>query len=78
MDTSQNFFRSIPELYVSIDCRLHILEITDFYLQMMNRTREEALGKYFFDAFPARSIEEKIALKGFDLAEGQRREQSRD
>ncbi|HXH75648.1 MAG TPA: hypothetical protein VNJ08_11815 [Bacteriovoracaceae bacterium] len=45
---------------------------------MMNRTREEALGKYFFDAFPARSIEEKIALKGFDLAEGQRREQSRD
>jgi PAS domain S-box-containing protein len=49
----RTLFEAVPGLFVVLDPRHHhILAVSDDYLAMTMRTREELVGKVFFEVFP--------------------------
>ncbi|MFD2513041.1 PAS domain-containing protein [Pontibacter locisalis] len=48
----EHIFLASPGLLTVLSPDLYIVAATNSYLKAVNRTREEVIGKYFFDAFP--------------------------
>ena len=48
----QTIFESLPDAYLILDKKLHIVAVSNTYLQLTMTKRENILGKYAFDVFP--------------------------
>lgn len=48
----RKIFNSLPAPYMVLDRALHFVDMNERYLQTTQRTREDLLGRYVFDAFP--------------------------
>ena len=48
----ERMFYSLPTPYLVLDRQLNILDMNDQYLAVTQRSREDLLGRYVFDAFP--------------------------
>ena len=46
-------FRESPNAYFVISSGYELCDMNDAYLRLVGRTREELVGRYLFDAFPA-------------------------
>jgi len=56
----QRMFHTLPTPYLVLDRQLTIIDMNDRYLAVTQRTREELVGQYVFDAFPEN--EQRLAL----------------
>lgn len=56
LETNHNFlgpiFHALPGLYLIMTPELVILDVTDTYLHATLATREDIIGRYFFEVFP--------------------------
>jgi PAS domain S-box-containing protein len=48
----ERLFRFFPSPYMVLDTQLRFIDMNDIYLSITQRTREELMGQYVFDAFP--------------------------
>jgi len=48
----ERIFNDMPAAYMSLDMDLRFIDMNKAYLREVQRTREELIGQYVFDAFP--------------------------
>lgn len=64
----QKMFNALPAPYMVLDTELRFIDMNERYLQTTQRTREDLLGRYVFDAFPESGERLAMFKRAFERA----------